>query len=371
MNIKYSLFVLILALFLCTIPLKDTYSQNGGVNNIYINETDAGAGSVPFGALVYYFDLRDRESFIQLTYPAINPENGDNTGSPAVAHIQIYDVSNNCNENDFFDNYTVNDTHTYNMRDILTNDGNPSGVILSDGAYGIVTIFVESFTNIPRQSAFGNLRVVDNNGYEYRTNAQTIGQSEDFGPFIFDAINTITPLFYSFNFNQEKGINFSDVVGITTQIFSNNDLIVPQYTDSQDVANIFYPVDVDILDNSENIFSCRNVIFSCVDQEHPRLEELLSNAGIANVASFEYGINDAIPHSKGSELLCPGNTINEGVVKLNPLKIPQSVIDINESKQFASFPLPFFYGFIGLNNGDSRGSFDSFWVSSISDQLSS
>ena len=32
----------------------------------------------------------------------------------------------------------------------------------------------------------------------------------------------------------------------------------------------------------------------------------------ANVASFEYGINDAIPHSRGGELLCPGNNIAEG-----------------------------------------------------------
>lgn len=364
MNIKNSIFILLFALILCTIPLKDSYSGDGSIN-IYFNETDAGASSVPFGALVYFFDLRDRESFIQLTYPAINPFSGQNTGSPAVAHVQIYDVSNNCIENDFFDNYTVNDTHTYNMRDIQTNDGNPSGVELPDGAYGIVTIFVGSVTNIPRQSPFGNFRVVDNNGYEYRTNAQTVSSSFNVVPFF----NFVPSPFYSFNFNQEEGVTFSDVVGITTQIFANSELFPVEFTDSQDVANVFYPVDVDILDNSENIFSCRNVIFSCVNQEHPRLEELLENAGTANVASFEYGINEAIPHTKGGELLCPGNNINEGTVKLNPLIIPQDVIDRNAAKQFSNFPFPFFYGFIGLNNGDGRGSFDSFWVSSVFGQV--
>lgn len=364
MNIKNSTFILLFALMLCAIPLKDSYSGDGG-NFIYFNETDAGTNSVPWGMLVYFFDLRERETFIQLTYPAINPFSGVNLGSPAIAHVQIYDVSNNCIENDFFDNYTVNDTHTYNMRDIQTNDGNPSGVVLPDGAYGIVTIYVGSLVGIPTQSAFGNLRVVDNNGYEYRTNAQTISSSFNFQ----SAFNFESP-FYSFNFNQEAGVTFSDVVGVTTHMLFNSELIpVGQFTDSQDVANIFYPVDVDILDNSENIFSCRNVIFSCVNQEHPRLEELLTNAGTANVASFEYGINEAIPHTKSGELLCPGNTINEGTVKLSPLVIPQDVIDRNSSKQFNQFPFPVFYGFIGLNNGDGRGSLDSFWINTFFGQI--
>lgn len=92
------------------------------------------------------------------------------------------------------------------------------------------------------------------------------------------------------------------------------------------------------------------------------MEELLENAETASVASFEYGINNAIPHSKGGELLCPGNTIDEGFVKLTPLDIPLEVINRNQSKPFISFSFPFFVGYIGLNSGNSRGSFDSFWV---------
>ena len=78
-----------------------------------------------------FFDLRDRESFVQIT---------ETFGNATTFHIQIFDVGNNCNENDFFDNYTGNDTHVYNLRNILTNDGNPSGVVLPDGAYGLVTM---------------------------------------------------------------------------------------------------------------------------------------------------------------------------------------------------------------------------------------
>jgi len=49
------------------------------------------------------------------------------------------------------------------------------------------------------------------------------------------------------------------------------------------------------------------VIFACVDEDNPRVEELLefvanNTQGSASVASFEYGINNAIPHSKGGDM---------------------------------------------------------------------
>jgi len=40
-------------------------------------------------------------------------------------HIQIFNVGNLCSENNFFDFYTPNDTHVYNLRDITRNDGTP------------------------------------------------------------------------------------------------------------------------------------------------------------------------------------------------------------------------------------------------------
>ena len=68
------------------------------------------------------------------------------------------------------------------------------------------------------------------------------------------------------------------------------------------------------------------------------------------MASFEYGINNAIPHSKGGELLCPGNNIAEGFVDLNQIPVNGSEFTTN------------FLAYVGLNNGNGRGSMDSIVV---------
>ncbi len=275
----------------------------------------------------------------------------------AIAHVQIFDVSNNCNENNFFDGYTINDTHVYNMRDIQTNDGNPSGVVLPDGAYGIVAVTMGAtigggVVQSARATPIGNLRIIDNNGYEYRTNAQLFLDFIGFEP-------GIPEVFYSFNFNQKGGVTLSDVVGITLFLVDDPTFILEWV--AQPVQGIFSPFDIDIVDNNETIFSCRDIIFSCVDEENPLLEELLSIAETANVASFEYGINNAIPHSKGGELLCPGNVISEGTAILRPEAYPDTTAFSDILNQINGRG-PFFFGYVGLNNGNGRGSMDSFWT---------
>ena len=99
-----------------------------------------------------------------------------------------------------------------------------------------------------------------------------------------------------------------------------------------------------------------------MDENNPLLEEVLTIAGTANVASFEYGINNAIPHSKGGELLCPGNIISEGVTVLRPEAYPETQAFEDILNSLGMFEGPFFFGFVGLNNGNGRGSMDSFWV---------
>jgi len=324
---KSYILVLFFALSFSLFPLHN--SNAGARTAVTGSQTDS--DFLWFNALFYFFDLRDRETFIQLTY-----NDGNGSGLSGRAHVQIFNVPDNCNENDFFDNYTINDTHVYKMRDIQTNDGSPSGVVLPDGAYGFVAITVLT-TNLGFTTALGNLRILDNNGYEYRTNAQIIQGAPGDSDFK-----------YQFNFNQVGGITLSDVVGITVNRLPDPDFFI-EYQ-ATNVTEAFNPFDIDIINNNEVPFSCRNVIFSCIDEENPRLEELLEFSGAASVASFEYGINNAIPHSKGGELLCPGNTTPEGVVILSPL--PQPI---------APEPFPFFLGYIGLNNGNGRGSMDSFW----------
>lgn len=275
--------------------------------------------------LMFFFDLRDRETFVQLTN--VDP-------NATAVHVQIWDVSNNCNENNFFDTYTPADTHVYDIRNIQTNDGSPSGVILPDNAYGFVSII----NSEDARDLIGNLRVIDNAGYEYRTNAIDINGG--FGPWSREIPNI------TFNYNTKGDVTLSDVVGISTSFMDSE-------VSAADILETWFSFDVDIYNLDEVPFSCRNIIFACTDQDHPLYEELLDVSGDASVASFEYGINNAIPHSRGGELLCPGNNISDGFVTLNLLNDPPAN----------------FVGFIGLNNGNGRGSMDSFWHESGFDLL--
>jgi len=313
MKIKSTLFSLFLVL---AFTVLTAVNVNAG---IYVNETDTHDYQ-----LAGFFDLRDRESFVQIT-------NIDS--DVATIHIQIFDVSNNCNENNFFDTYTGADTHVYNVRDILTNNGSPSGVVLPNDSYGI---FVVVSSNLP-STLIGNLRVLDDNVYEYRSNLAGIGVEAEFTP---------SPYVYTFNFNTESGVTLSDIIGIR---FNEDNEGVPELElDASNILDAWISWDVDIFNENEVAFSCRNVIFACTDQNNPLLEELLEESGDASVASFEYGINNSIPHSKGGELLCPGNTISEGFVRLNFLDFRPEGTD--------NFIL-----YVGLNNGNGRGSLDHIW----------
>jgi len=322
---------LILLLFLVGfIPAISSYAGSG--SNFALNETDTTSN-----AIYTAFDLRDRETFVQIT----NQDSSNQT-----VHVQIYNVANLCNENDFFDLLTPNDTHVYNLRDILTNDGSPSGVVLPEDAYGIIFIAAvpQGDVSILFSPIFGNFRIIDNSGYEYRSNAQSFLT----GLRIRLGSNNAT----TFNFNSENGVILSDVFGIALNTGQNGSFFSIE-ANLDDVLSTFIGLDVDIVDNNEVLFSCRDVIFSCIDENSPLQEELLENANnlsmggstSASVARFEYGINNAIPHSKGGELLCPGNIIPEGIVSLN----------LEVVGMFTSG----FAGYVGLNNGNGRASMDA------------
>ena len=179
------------------------------------------------------------------------------------------------------------------------------------------------------------MRLIDINGYEYRTNlaAHTDNFPEN------DDIEYI-------QFNTAQGTTLSDVIGITLDEGEDGDLEA-----FADPIDAYTEVDIDILDINENIFSCRSVIFACIDENSPRFEELLSESSLEfgpSVAALEYGINNVLPHSRGGELLCPGNTIDNGIVRFT----------------FGSLPGDIFIGYIGLNNNSGRGSYDGWFQNS-------
>jgi len=252
--------------------------------------------------------------------------------------MQIFTVNANCAENDFFDLYTPTDTHVYNMRDILSNDGNPSGVVLPENAYGIVVFSaldsIDSQTQGGNTFLIGNIRIEDNSGYEYRTNMST---PEDARPPLPNAARFLT-----FNYNTDNSL--SDIVGLTLDDAgpANNGVSVDDLQDAVILA------DVDLFDLNEVPFSCRNVIFACVDENNPRINEILEDVEGASVVNFEYGINESVPSSKDAPLLCPNNIIDEGIVRL-------TILD-SELGGGGRFVL-----FVGLNNGNGRGSLDTHW----------
>ena len=312
---------------------------------------DASESDTSGDTLIYFFDLRDRETYIQLTYT-------NNDGDPddffdltvdTRMHIQIFDISNNCNENDFFDVYTPNDTHVYNMRNIETNDGNPSGVNLPNGAYGFVFAYAVEPDGSLDSSAdvlIGNLRILDNNGYEYRTNSLSEPNNTN---EILERANTAY-----FNFNTEGGVSWSDVIGIA---FDDDEGDIREVSVSP--LDNYVVLDVDIYDLNEVPFSCRDIIYSCITAESSLYQAVLDDAagtGSANVAAAEYGINNAIPNTHGGELLCPGNIISDGFTTLNVLGRSENI-----ETQLVMY--------VGLNNGNARGSMDSFWYQNCSEPL--
>lgn len=336
-------------IFLITLafPAGNAFSGFGANNPFYFASETDGASVVNAS----FFDLRDRESFIQMT----------NVFSQNITlHIQIYNAANLCNENNFFDVYTPNDTHVYNMRDILTNDGNPSGVVLPNDAYGIVIV---SAAPPPGQAVseffspiIGNFRILDDSGYEYRTNSASF-----LSGFFLVAIQLDgPPSFTTFNFSQKDGVLLSDIIGISL----NRDESFNFEAEIDDPVTVFSAVDVDIVNNNEVLFSCRDVVFACIDENSPLQEEVIEEAngevpdgGImmarssASIASLEYGINEAIPHSKDGELLCPGNNIDEGVVRLTLENFGEETSGM--------------FGYVGLNNGNGRGSMDSLFFQTL------
>jgi len=318
MKIKSTLFSLFLVLAFLIVPMKSSWA--GGSGRLDVLETDSAAED----AVIGFFDLRDRETFIQITN--VSPDLPGET-----YHIQLFNVPNLCNENNFFDDYTPNDTHVYNLRDITRNDGTPNTVKLPDDAYGI---FVAYVVDEEDPVVVGNLRILDNNGYEYRTNLVGIEDSPSVPG------NDLA----TFNFNGD--VTLSDIVGFQSDEDSgNNKLELTQIIDT------YTNWEVDIVDLNEDISSCRNVIFTCADQDHPLIPLLLleaqddSQQDAATIASFEYGINEAIPSSKGAPLLCPGNIVSEGFVRM---KLDDDGSDTDNEVTI----------FVGLNNGNGRGSMD-------------
>ena len=123
---------------------------------------------------------------------------------------------------------------------------------MPDDAYGIFVAYDTASTGEGSgdvKSLIGNMRILDNNGYEYRTNLVGIEAS----PGTDNNVAT-------FNFNTKGGVTLSDIVGFVSGEDGNNSELK-----LSNILEVWVLADVDIFDLNENVFSCRNVIFACVD----------------------------------------------------------------------------------------------------------
>ncbi len=281
-----------------------------------IDQTDTGVDR-----LVAFYDTRGRDTFIQVT----------NTSSDGVnIHVQIFQAPGTvqqCEEIDFDDFLTGNDTHVYDVENLVTN----TGIDVTDvpsGQYGFAVISRSSGAS---SSLIGMFRIIDESGYEYRTNAA--GTDDPFADSSFDGV---------VNFSSANGNSLSDLVGITFVEVSSDTV----YASPGVIASFGTPFDeVLIYDEVEFDTSCSSTSFSCTSTQ------------------IDKGIDNSLPNSLGqNNRICGTNVLDSNSsgwldLPFNAFICTDAFVGTDGECNFD----PAFVGFIGLNNGDGTGSMDSWW----------
>jgi hypothetical protein len=317
-KIKY----LFLLAFLLALPMQ-AMAQGMGTTP-YVDQTDTGSDRI-----VAYWDTRTRDTLVQVT----------NTSSSDIEiHVQVYDVNSDlveCEECNFDDFLTPNDTHVYDLENMMTNAGvSPKCTEIGSDNHGIIVI--SSYDSV--EALIGTFRIIDEAGYEYRANAagEDVNADEGF-------LNIIA-------FNDANGNNLSDVVGITYASVSQGFVYA-----SPGVSAKFGAVDDElfIVDENEEFTSCSPTTFACAD-------------GLLNK-----GIDNSLPNSKGANRMCATSildTFTSGWVFMPFDSFGCSDPEVCRSGEpnFEVVDYLAFVGFIGLNNGDGTGSMDSWWSIDLS-----
>jgi hypothetical protein len=351
-KIKYFIvLVVLLALPMLVLPTQAIAGQSingpGGVGQRLLDQTDMGAFR-----LVYFVDTRDRDTFIQIT----------NTTSRGVnIHVQLFDVNDPvqaCFECNFDDMLTPQDTHVYDVKDMMKNQGPglPGPVSecgLLDDHYGFVVISFSSFKDddpIGGGPLIGMFRVIDGSGYEYRTNAagkevlrggfHHVGSDEEILSGRHG--NNWDQLI---NFELADGNTLSDLIGITFFETAHDKV------DASPLVGTSFGFfeNIEIYRENETMNSCPFTVFTCAE------------------GSLDKAVDNSLPNSKGeNNRICATSRLPDN--KAGWLHMPFSGFscappfgDILNQCVFGIEDDAFFVGFIGLNDGDGSGSMDSWW----------
>jgi hypothetical protein len=353
-NIKY---FLVLAILL-VLPMMAVPSQaNGNFGRSITDQTDSGAFRV-----IYYVDTRDRDTYIQVT----------NTSDRAInIHVQILDsdfdlVQFFCSECNFDDMLTAKDTHVYNVKEMFLNKGpglTPEEDVqcqFPDNKFGFVAISFDGYKDglgicgtgpdsdckVVGGPLIGMFRIIDESGYEYRTNAAGKAVNDlcdNTGSCGYVKWGKVRNPDLLVNFNLGNGNNLSDLVGITYLEVSGSRILASPF-----IATSFGFFDEPILiyNEKEKPISCGEQFFSCSD----------------SFAGMNKGIDNSLPNSKGHvPPVCTTSRITD-TNHAGWLHMPFTGF-VCLAASCGSFGNDvFFTGFRGLNNGDGTGVMDSWWA---------
>ena len=300
---KYLLLALTVTFsFVLTESYAGTFSMAG-----YSNTDLFGLASDENRQVSAYYDLRDRETYIQVT---------NLSSSTRTIHVQIFQHDRNCDELNFFDDLTSNDTVVYNLDNIIKNDGSEAPISLNEDSYGYVVISTDPLSG---PSIIGNFRIIDNTGYEYRSNM--VSPTNDNGGSDNANVQIGTGNLIA-NFNTIDGANWSDLVGYAYQ---------GERTSTVTNIDEGFSFDIFVFDMDEEPLSCDRRNFAC-----------------GNV--MNYGINEDYPNSRDGLLICPGGGLANPQGGFVSFENPSNDnIDPNDDM---------FVGFIGINNSNGTGSLD-------------
>lgn len=286
------------------------------------------AGMPPFisdtqaaDVVVAYFDLRQRNTFVQVT-------NISSTASVTV-HVQTFADTFNCEDRDFTDTLTPNETHVYDIRNLVTANGSQINFSIPDGSHGFVVISAGDGAGSIFRSLIGNFRIVDDSGYEYRTNMAARG----FAGAGNRAVRVA-------RFTDNWGANLWDIVGV--DIEGGPGFLLDGTRDYN--VNLTSPMELSIFDDEENPTSCSEVIMGC--DEFP--EQSPDDPNEFTAEFINQGINDVFPNSRGGRVLCSGDFNTDGFIRLTLADFD------NLQGQLV--------GYVGLNDGAGRGSMDRFRI---------
>ena len=97
---------------------------------------------------------RERDTYIQIT---------NTSDSTITIHVQVFQNDRNCDELNFNDELTANDTVVYDMDNIVKNNGSEVPINLQNDSFGYVVVSIGDGSEILRrgEAIIGNFRIVD------------------------------------------------------------------------------------------------------------------------------------------------------------------------------------------------------------------